>query len=58
MPIEKKLDIEGAKIAVWKITENETELINLCNNQFIQNLNKLTHDKTRIQWLASRALLS
>lgn len=58
MPLEKTLDIDSSKILIWKITENESDLIQLCEDYLITNIDSYKNEKARIQWLASRVLLT
>lgn len=58
MAIVKQFRNKESEVYVWEITEQGNELITKINPLFITDLVKITNKNVKIQWLASRALLT
>ena len=58
MPIVEKIVNEQCFVFVWIITEDEEKLISLCNSMFLNDLGKYKKIENRLQWLASRVLIT
>jgi len=60
MPVYKSVDLDGhGLISVWQITENQEDLLtNLYQSPFLDaEYNLISHERKRIEYLASRSLL-
>jgi 4'-phosphopantetheinyl transferase EntD len=60
MPIIFEKTQNNSRLAVWHITESESELTSLLNNNapdLTKQLQQITHPTKRLEWLASRILL-
>ena len=58
MPIIKKIVHNNAEVFIWEILEDETTLLNLIDKRLINGIEKLKKEKAKLQWLASRVLLT
>lgn len=59
MPLYKTISITGGLIGIWKFTESVAELISSFAETELNdpNFRKYTHDKRRVEWLATRLLI-
>lgn len=59
MPLFKTISITGGLIGIWKFTESVAELIPSFSEIELNdpNFRKYTHDKRRVEWLATRLLI-
>lgn len=44
-------------LGIWRIEENEEELKSIVGGEYFPGLARITNDRRRLEWLASRALL-
>lgn len=59
MPLYKTISITGGLIGIWKFTESVAELIHSFSETELNdpNFRKYTHEKRRVEWLATRLVI-
>jgi len=59
MPLFKTIPIEGGLIGLWKFEETTTNLLPEFSGEELADPNflKYTHEKRKVEWLATRALI-
>jgi len=58
MSIVKSINSNSSQIFIWHIVEDETTLLNLVDNRLLYGIEKAKKQHPKLQWLASRALLT
>ncbi len=60
MPKLKEIKIENGKIGLWSLTESPEDLINILpeGSEDLLLYNKISYEKRKVEFLATRALLS
>lgn len=58
MPIIKKINDNSSEIFIWEIDEEKNTLFHLTDDRLKKGFEKIVKEEPKLQWLASRALLS
>ena len=57
MPLYREFELNGASVAVWRITETVDELFSLLPAEYASGVEPLHSEQRRAEWLAVRVLL-
>lgn len=59
MPLFKTINVPEGLIGVWQLTETASDLVPCFSPEELENpdFRKYTHEKRKVEWLATRALL-